>query len=73
MVVSQINLLKHLPGVIIRNFESNSRGRTNSNGSLNASTGATPPLMFVLSLRQELHPAVAGCRDHLVVGVHGGG
>ena len=50
------------PDVIICNIDSKSRGRTNSNGSLNASTRATPPLMFVLSMVDELQSVESGCR-----------
>ena len=49
------------PDVIICNIDSKSRGRTNSNGSLNASTRATPPLILVLSLVDELQSVVPGC------------
>ena len=45
------------PCVIICNFQGKSRGRTNSNGSLNASTRATPPLIL-----KKLQSAVPGCR-----------
>ena len=49
------------PDVIICNIDSKSRGRTNSNGSLNASTRATPPLILVLSLVDELQSVLSGC------------
>ena len=49
------------PDVIICNIDSKSRGRTNSNGSFNASTRTTPPLILVLSLVDELQSVLSGC------------
>ena len=60
------------PDVIICNIDSKSRGRTNSNGSLNASTRTTPPLILVLSLEEKSQSVETPVFSHLVVGVQGG-